>query len=780
MATTRGSGRIRKGGAAINGATGRKKNPAKRLRPTNDEESEGEGEERGPKAAAAKKGKRTASKKGRDRKKPNLFASDDSDEEMAPSDMEEGSNVNPTTKRGGKKKGKPTIEDALANTPRARRNTSLHQLVADIQAGVAGAEEELLGTLIESKFTALLVMVPGSPFPQLAHSLYQYNSRQSRQGDENHSDFVMFIGNRTARGDPPGFIVVDKSFVSELQEVECLDDDEGIAEFIQNSKNDGKLLCQRDTVRASTSLEKKKILCMLPVNDEVAEYVAINSPSHFDLDEWANHEDNNAISDEETDQLNEWQKAAVLTDDAESKQKKSSIIAHPFLPIIGASDEFLVSMGERLDCTLGRAPEPAEPQSDSRGATMEWREQERLRDERQRLEDAKKLAADKDKWSDGKWARWCGWSGVGHKDDCSSTLKKLADTRDPDDALSILQNGFAKKAFNLRARLTNDQVTEEIVKALMKGQPTPTGASMVPTEGQIPKILGHMQCVLMTPAQRDEMYRQKDAERQSAHNRTFEEALTLASKQISGKLMRRPPSSYRESVQVYEDALIWAATILTEKSELTQLYEEINSVLRLIARFAHDIPAETWITLSAYVFYDEAQFFATRTTEGDVIDDDNLPRCTTITAGILQQLATCRTVPPLHNPLPLWKTHTKQNNRRETERDRRGGGDRDRDFTHEYDTNVQPEVKTLMKDYWKTYRQIKVGQICDDAGIKIADLPESFKGKCFNKFLGKCNRYRCKHSHDFSDIPSADVTEFCKLVEPGIKEAAKVKGGSRR
>ena len=121
-------------------------------------------------------------------------------------------------------------------------------------------------------------------------------------------------------------------------------------------------------------------------------------------------------------------------------------------------------------------------------------------------------------------------------------------------------------------------------------------------------------------------------------SRTFDEARRLEDKEISGKLAKPPPSSYRESVQVYEDAHIRAADLLTEDSKLTQLYAELNLVLKRIAPFADDIPAATWVALSAHVYYDENQFFAVKASEADVIDGTNLPQCVMGSAGVLQTL----------------------------------------------------------------------------------------------------------------------------------------------
>ena len=54
---------------------------------------------------------------------------------------------------------------------------------------------------------------------------------------------------------------------------------------------------------------------------------------------------------------------------------------------------------------------------------------------------------------------------------------------------------------------------------------------------------------------------------------------------------------------------------------------------------------------------------------------------------------------------------------------------------------THPEVVDLMKDYYEMYDCIKGRQICEKAGIKIADLRLS--KVCLNYILGKCTQRNC-------------------------------------
>ena len=127
------------------------------------------------------------------------------------------------------------------------------------------------------------------------------------------------------------------------------------------------------------------------------------------------------------------------------------------------------------------------------------------------------------------------------------------------------------------------------------------------------------------------------------------------------------------------------------------------------------------------------------------------------------------------------KTKTRQNqdererDRREIERPSKREYEEE-DFTATYDTrHVKAPIKTMMKEYWKTRKRVKVGEILDQANKRWQDLPESFQQKCLNHFLGKCTGphrrtgRRCTFSHKFEDISDNDTAEMCRIIGPGVK-----------
>ncbi|EJK75194.1 hypothetical protein THAOC_03092, partial [Thalassiosira oceanica] len=304
-------------------------------------------------------------------------------------------NPKPASKGNTAYKGKPTLFDALRS--HMVRNTVMHKLVEDITENKDDADSELATFCSTTTLlTTMLVMVPGSAYLLLAHSVFQYNSR-ARQAGENHRDIIIFIGDRTMVGDPTGFIM-DVDTKLEI-EVECIDDDEGISDFIQDVKNDGKLLVQSESALASSNMETKKVVFMMPVNDNVAEYVVKESPSLHGLDAWINDENNDKVEDSEAAALNDWIQAAVQTDNAGKKKRKSSILAHDFQPIAGPSEELVKALESRLDVTMGGAPDSTNQPHEARGATWDVQLEQRFEAQERRLrEDAKKLQSDKDSW----------------------------------------------------------------------------------------------------------------------------------------------------------------------------------------------------------------------------------------------------------------------------------------------------------------------------------------------------------------------------------------------
>ena len=153
--------------------------------------------------------------------------------------------------------------------------------------------------------------------------------------------------------------------------------------------------------------------------------------------------------------------------------------------------------------------------------------------------------------------------------------------------------------------------------------------------------------------------------------------------------------------------------------------------------------------------------------------------CTLLKSNVLWELRYTKQIAQAIDVLPAWKVPAKKDRPyNDRGNDRNGGGGQD--HTSSYDTNVHDKVNDLMKPYWAAFPILRVSQICTAAGIDFRQLPESFKGICYNKFLGRCTRSNCSHSHDFSGVPDEDVATFCTLLAPGVKKIVAVQALCRR
>ena len=738
-------------------------------------------------AAALKK----TAPSGKKEKKRSKIASDES---VATSDKADdsgsessaGNTPKTNTGKGGKpdRNGPPTIlkvlDQLLDKKSTEDRNDCVRQLIVDLEKGTPGAKQEFASLLQDNMFSPILLMSPRSAFPQVGHSLFRYISNV-RHGDENHGEGIIFLGDRDQRGDPVAF-AIDPDIMDSLgktTEVDGIADDNALTEFIQDSDNDGKLLRQGAVAGMGSDLVTKEYHLFTLVSPAVAAYVLRETPSLQDFELWLNDPENMEISDDETDALNEWTKLSIQSADGALVRKTSSIIAHPFSAIAGPSDELKERMKQHLNFTIGRVKEAAPQAQDNEETAKRWErrlEAQEKSHQEDKAEAARLLDAAKDKLSDATKARICAWSGQGHWDNCSPTLMKIVECTDVDDALGFLQEGCEETADTVRLRLTNTHVPEDMMKLLMKGRFMPAAAGMKPLTCNVSKTCGHMLNVQMTSEQREELAMDQRAASESKLTRTFIESRKMEEKEISGKLARPPPSSHKELSQIVDDSIVMLTTLLTKKSPLVKLYEEVEIVLRRITEFAGDIPAETWRNLSAHLHYDETQFYSTKASEANVLDGINLPTCTMNKAGILQQLLTSRTVPEIHNVIPPWKATSRR--ARDPPLDEIDHETDEIDHSASYEQNVPTVVRALMAPYWKKKTGIQVTRLCTLAGVGLTDLPAAFKGLCINKFLGKCNSPRCPRNHDFSSVSAEDTESLCRIIEPGVKKAI-ADGGDR-
>ena len=90
--------------------------------------------------------------------------------------------------------------------------------------------------------------------------------------------------------------------------------------------------------------------------------------------------------------------------------------------------------------------------------------------------------------------------------------------------------------------------------------------------------------------------------------------------------------------------------------------------------------------------------------------------------------------------------------------------------------DTHPKVIDLMKEYYEMYDHIKGQQICEKAGINIADL--RLGRVCLNHILGKCPQRNCTKTRIHakgSDAEPDQVEGLCNKIRKGVNELARAK-----
>ena len=198
---------------------------------------------------------------------------------------------------------------------------------------------------------ACLVMSKKSAYPSLAHNMFCFTA-SVRDKDDNHLDYIIFIGDRSPSGDPTAFVVDEESAqnMGGMKTVKGLATEDDATKFILEPDNDGKL----KTVR-SGDMEDKETPVFMAINDEVAKYVSSHGPSLGDLHHWLNNANNKKVEDSEVDQLNRWIDLAAQSTDGENVKKKSSVLTHNFDVLSSPSDELSKKTTAFLDSRIGGA-----------------------------------------------------------------------------------------------------------------------------------------------------------------------------------------------------------------------------------------------------------------------------------------------------------------------------------------------------------------------------------------------------------------------------------------
>ena len=410
---------------------------------------------------------------------------------------------------------KPTFRDYLQKLPAAQRNKVLHEIIESLEKDKDGSPKVELAQLLMARPVACLVMSKKSAYPTLAHNMF-YFAASVRDRDENHMDYIIFIGDRSPMGDPTAFVVDEESAqnMGGMKTVKGLATEDEATKFILEPDNDGKLKSVRsaDTVDHDTPV-------FMAINDDVAEYVSKHEPSLGDLHHWLNDANNNKVEDKEVDQINQWIDLAAQSTDGENVRKKSSVLAHNFDVLTSPSDELVERLAAHLDSRIGGAEKRLASNTEL-GEVLALMEKQRS-DHREELkearEEAKKKLEAKDKgMTDTAKVNMCAWSGVTSYEDCAQGLKEI-EGRSPRDAIQMVQRRLELVAEKNNLRLSNDFVTEDRVKMLQKGHLGPAGAS-IPLPTHATKVFSHVFNTIYSAEDRDWYDKGVTAEHASAKN----------------------------------------------------------------------------------------------------------------------------------------------------------------------------------------------------------------------------------------------------------------------
>ena len=183
------------------------------------------------------------------------------------------------------------------------------------------------------------------------------------------------------------------------------------------------------------------------------------------------------------------------------------------------------------------------------------------------------------------------------------------------------------------------------------------------------------------------------------------------------------------------------------------------------------LETQTIMSLSWILLGNCAQYWSVRTSADDVYDR-RFPKSTLqfIMPGfkIHKHISMPRGTPKEWRAAPASK-------KREREQDTyRRGNDRNQHNSNgaaDWHNEVHPKIKAMMEPYRKVHDTVRFGRICHKAGVKIYDMPQGFRNKCFHHMLGKCHvgEDNCDHKHVAgSALAEEDVDAFVKKVKPGV------------
>ena len=184
---------------------------------------------------------------------------------------------------------KPTIKQGKLDLSQNNLKTKLFVILNEAKKGDKKSKQELkkiMTSAIHEEIIGMLIAMKRNGKVALGHSLFEYLSRYLRDEDDYHGSTLLYIGDRDDDGQDPTAYVMDKKTVEEMggtMAIEGVDNQEPIKEFYKDEANKGKLFIPPD----DATMKERQVAAVLPASTRTQKFVLENSPTMFELFEFA-------------------------------------------------------------------------------------------------------------------------------------------------------------------------------------------------------------------------------------------------------------------------------------------------------------------------------------------------------------------------------------------------------------------------------------------------------------------------------------------------------------
>ena len=247
---------------------------------------------------------------------------------------------------------KPTIKQGKLDLSQNNLKTKLFVILNEAKKGDKKSKQELkkmMTSAIHEEIIGMLVAMKRNGKVALGHSLFEYLSRYLRDEDYYNGSSVLFRRQRRRRAGSNSIRDGQKT-VEEMGgtvTIEGVDDQEPIKEFYKDEANKGKLFIPPD----NATMKERQVAAVLPASTRTQKFVLENSPTMFELFEFAESLDDV----DEKQAIQEWALHGCQAKKGDNARRPISILAHKFELVEEPSEELQKVLKARLDQTIGKA-----------------------------------------------------------------------------------------------------------------------------------------------------------------------------------------------------------------------------------------------------------------------------------------------------------------------------------------------------------------------------------------------------------------------------------------